>query len=339
MISIFLDTNILFSRSTDFTTAGFLANLKDLASEIEVNDIYDKVQLVIPRLVLEELKVKQIESHDELAQKFKNVRFTEAKIDICENYCLNASSIFDAAEKEMLEFATVKIMIEDYPSDSSLSGIIERAVKKQPPFEGKGKESDKGFKDAIIWESVLAFKRRNRQDTILLFSGDQRITDNYLKKEYKDLFGDEIFLIQRKDANSFNELISQVLSCLDTSTKQITHAQELKNQLLSVICDDLIEPLYLDSLYHYRDLDWEVFGTSIKKVEIVDTVDEDDRISYSVLITLCFQFVDREGTKIEEKIPCSFEFIYSLSDNYFYLTSYAMPDGGIETLATPLEIE
>ena len=44
MISVFLDTNILFSRSTDFTIAGFLSNAESLIGEIEVNDIYDKVQ-------------------------------------------------------------------------------------------------------------------------------------------------------------------------------------------------------------------------------------------------------------------------------------------------------
>ena len=64
MISIFLDTNILFSRSKDFTSVGFLQNLEEIVGAIEVNDLYNDVQIIIPRIVIDELKMQQQESYD-----------------------------------------------------------------------------------------------------------------------------------------------------------------------------------------------------------------------------------------------------------------------------------
>lgn len=339
MISIFLDTNILFSRSKDFTIAGFRENLENIIAEIEVNDVYDKVQIVIPRLVLEELKMQQFEAHSELAAKFKNVRFTNQAIEISHDYYSKVCDIFSAAEEEIVQSSTVTVLIEEHPPGTALWGIIKRAIQKVPPFEGRGKESDKGFKDAIIWESVLEFKRHHPQNTVILFSGDKRIADEFLQNEYHQLFGEDIFLLQRKDTNSFDELIRQVLSLLNEKQMETTHDQELKEQLLHLICDDLVEPLYLDALYHYHDIDWEVAGATIENVTIEDAIDEDDTVAYSVLVTLCFHFKDKDELQMTDVMPCAFEFIYSLTDSCFYLNSFALPDGNIENLIPPLEIE
>ena len=48
MISVVLDTNLLKSGSTDFTVVHFVNKLNDIIGEIESNDLYDKVQILIP---------------------------------------------------------------------------------------------------------------------------------------------------------------------------------------------------------------------------------------------------------------------------------------------------
>ena len=45
----------------------------------------------------------------------------------------------------------------------------------------KEKESDKGFKDALIWESLKEYKKKNVKDTIVLYSKDKRIVDIFLQ--------------------------------------------------------------------------------------------------------------------------------------------------------------
>ena len=71
--------------------------------------------------------------------------------------------------------------------------MIQRAIKKDPPFEAKEKESDKGFKDALIWESLKEYKKKNVKDTIVLYSKDKRIVDIFLQKEYKEIFAGETY--------------------------------------------------------------------------------------------------------------------------------------------------
>lgn len=47
--------------------------------------------------------------------------------------------------------------------NNRFESIVNRAFSKLPPFEGKDKKSDKGFKDAFVWESVLEFALKHLQ--------------------------------------------------------------------------------------------------------------------------------------------------------------------------------
>lgn len=84
-----------------------------------------------------------------------------------------------------MSFGSVKFEIVPYPPENSLQNIIKRSLERRAPFEGKDKKSDKGFKDVILWESILEYKRSNKLDTILLFSADKRICDISLRNEFK----------------------------------------------------------------------------------------------------------------------------------------------------------
>lgn len=49
-------------------------------------------------------------------------------------------------------------MIEmNIATNQRFDSIVDRAFEKKPPFEGKDKKSDKGFKDALLWESIFEF--------------------------------------------------------------------------------------------------------------------------------------------------------------------------------------
>lgn len=59
---------------------------------------------------------------------------------------------------------------------------MERAFSKLPPFGGKEKNSDKGFKDVLIWESILEFTAQHENANIIFYTKD---------KGYKDVLVDE----------------------------------------------------------------------------------------------------------------------------------------------------
>ena len=90
-------------------------------------------------------------------------------------------------------------IVEIMPISCKLDSIIERAINKRQPFEGKEKQSDKGFKDAVIWESLLQYKRNNPGNKLVYYSCDKRFSDE-LKIEYKKIFNEEIEIISTEEA-------------------------------------------------------------------------------------------------------------------------------------------
>ena len=72
------------------------------------------------------------------------------------------------------------------PSDDRFKGIVKRAFDKAPPFGGKEKNSDKGFKDALIWESILEFVLLHRQADIIFYTKDNGFKEKLIE-EFKIL--------------------------------------------------------------------------------------------------------------------------------------------------------
>lgn len=68
---------------------------------------------------------------------------------------------------------------------------------KSPHFEGIDKKSDKGFKDALIWESILEFKAKCSEYEVILYSRDGLFND-VLAEEYNYLFRDDLILLNKE---------------------------------------------------------------------------------------------------------------------------------------------
>ena len=75
MISVVLDTNLLKSGSTDFTVVHFVNKLNDIIGEIESNDLYDKVQILIPQIVIDELYEHQKKAYLDKYSSIKSCKF------------------------------------------------------------------------------------------------------------------------------------------------------------------------------------------------------------------------------------------------------------------------
>ena len=55
MIDVFIDTNVLYNRNEQLDKALFVTKSKEIIEEIEANDIYTEIKLLLPRMVLNEL--------------------------------------------------------------------------------------------------------------------------------------------------------------------------------------------------------------------------------------------------------------------------------------------
>lgn len=58
------------------------------------------------------------------------------------------------------------------PDETTLAKIIDRVHKKLPPFSSVDGASDKGFKDTLIWISLLNYFRDNGEDEIIFVTND-----------------------------------------------------------------------------------------------------------------------------------------------------------------------
>ena len=327
MICVFLDTNILHSKSTDFTKARFAEKLEELISEIEVNDLYTYVKLVIPQLVISELRKQQIDDCSDTVKNLKKTKVTSQVIDLPVDYEKTCDAVFDDT-LDSLHDGNVKVDIAPYPPNEALQGLIQRVISKSPPFEGKDKESDKGFKDALIWESLLDYKKRNTKDVLVLYSKDKRITDTLLEKEYKELFNEEVHMVFRDDPNSHKKLLDKLRKLSDVEEELATFSQELRDRLVVLIQNIswvyLVEP---DKVYETDDEEITVTDCSVTGITITEEVEEDDVTTFYLELKVSYDYRDTYGGSGTIEADCNAIANYSLSADKFYFQGAEGPDG------------
>ena len=328
MICVFLDSNILHSKSTDFTKARFAEKLEELIGEIEVNDLYTYVKLVIPQVVISELRRQQIDDCSDAVRTLRKTTVTEQIIELPQDYEKICDSVFDGT-LDALHDGTVVVDIAPYPPNEALQGLIQRAINKNPPFEGKEKESDKGFKDALIWESLLDHKRHNAKDVFVLYSRDNRITDAFLAKEFLKLFGEEIHMVYRSDPNSHRQLLDKLRELSDVEEERATFSQQLKDRLIAAVkvlpTEYFAEP---NKTYRVDGEQLTFDDCSINGVVITDEIeDHDDIITFYVTLKITYDFRDIYGGFGSMDFDCKAIVNYSLSTDKFYYQGNEDPEG------------
>lgn len=67
------------------------------------------------------------------------------------------------ADKQFLDWlATNDIRIIPVGEEVYFTQIVNDAIEKKSPFEGKEKQSDKGFKDVLIFYSMMSYAKKNK---------------------------------------------------------------------------------------------------------------------------------------------------------------------------------
>jgi PIN domain len=329
MVSIVLDTNVLFSKEQDFTKALFGERLTEIIDEIESNDLYETVKVLIPQIVLDELLIQQIESYEETFNKIKHAKFHNFNIEYDNDYESKTRELF-LKKLEDIRHSLVKVAILPYPKNESLESIIKRAVQKKAPFEGKTKESDKGFKDVILWETLLEYKMEQATNTVILFSGDGRMCDSSLSEEYNSKFNDTVYLI-KKDSNLKNK---DLFDCIEDLTKRKIKplfSQQLELRLLNLINEENIGYLFINDKLEFGTQVFRCMSMKIISKEITYARDkiENYRISFTINIVVNCVLknespVDNNSKDglLEETLTSELEVDYSFNTDTFYLREY-----------------
>lgn len=178
-------------KKADFTSFSFNSTYENIIDMINQLDIYSQVVLVIPSVVWGELEQQIIEKHDELISKYintiKNKAFPEYSIK--ENPPIDYSEYIKTKIKKYkndIQQGMSEVIEIQNASNSRFRSIIDRAFGKRPPFEGNDKKSDKGFKDALLWESILEFALNQPKSEIIYYSKDNAFGE-FLIQEFSEV--------------------------------------------------------------------------------------------------------------------------------------------------------
>ena len=282
--------------------------LKEIIGEIEINDIYTEIKILLPRMVLNELYQQQLEMFDDLNKRLENVSMPNMQYDRAFNYGEYLETIFKKAIMELKQ-GIVAVEVVDFPASDRLNSIISRAIKKEPPFEGKEKHSDKGFKDVLIWESIKEYKEKHINDIIVFYCNDNLLASNALRKEFKEDFRDEIYIEQK------NALMKRLTTLCNKNETEKTFSSQLNERIENCLSHNneiLYDLLMEDSVWNDGDT---ISDFEVKKVNILNCNDIKihNRILYKVEIEIKMYYAkckDRDMYKIigERQLDIYYDF-------------------------------
>jgi len=197
---IIFDTNKLRINKDEqiyYHTFNFNNEINSLNAKIERLKIEDSVGLYIPEIAIKELK-KQVlsvfaDDKRKLNESKKKLRPIIEQVDLVripDDFNISAK-ISEEIDKAIIRH---KMIVLISPKDDKLvnmyNNITDRAIEKIAPFCGK---SDSGFKDAVIWETILN-QDYSSIDQIFFVTKDGGFTDS-CAKEFKSKFKGKEFKI------------------------------------------------------------------------------------------------------------------------------------------------
>lgn len=274
---IIFDTNVI--RCTDDLKRLINSNISDLYDFLCESKIMDDVIICVPEIVIDEIIKGKLEKVQEAEQKFIDLG-SKLKFLKCDyNVGFNLEEYEDTIRKELFEIIA-NYHVEIIPNHSGdIKIIIDRALSKKFPFQN----SDRGFKDTIIWLSVLDDVGKNKDVNYIIITDNTSDFDPIdLKEEFSDCSTGELFVCK-----SPAEIKEQLDYAFDLKLK----IKEIKDNISEIGLDDsiIISIIsYLNSLsYEYTDLSKNVriekIGYIGHKIIDIDKIKKDE---YKITIEL-----------------------------------------------------
>ena len=189
MDAVFIDTNSV--RNTE--ASSFFGNIS------EYERIADLVQILIPTMVIEEIKRQKRRHLKSQLDKFCDNYFAVEHFNIGQNKEEKDEllKLIDDKIKDLYNNANDEISHIEYDmeSDGKLVKIKELAIKNIPPFEA---DSDKGFKDSYIYLTVLEYLE-TAQDDVFIITNDARLKEAFKETKVKTLSNVQEYFSYREE--------------------------------------------------------------------------------------------------------------------------------------------
>lgn len=192
---IVFDTNSL--RSTEagkvsYSSFSFGKSYDSIYEFIKESKIEDFVSLAVSTMVISELKNQKQRQYKEDIQQLKDIvkRLTglphipSGLINIPDENFDCGSYIEEKAKKYIHESNINTLEYKDEHAPIMLKNMLEKVVgneNSKSPFARSGKFNDAGFKDSVIWETLMHYEKVSEFDKVIFFSKDGDYKDNCIE--------------------------------------------------------------------------------------------------------------------------------------------------------------
>lgn len=216
---IVFDTNSLRSTEAGEVAYSFFAfgrPFQMVEDFILEKDLNEDIHVAIPTWAIEELKdQKQIQYKKDIAEFEKLATRLSGMPHISEiaipNSDFDCSAYIQQKSEEFLGTKDIKLMgIPEAIANTVLQNMMQRVMKEERakhPFvhakRGNKTYKDAGFKDNLIWESLLHFPEVENYDKVIFLTGDSDYTN--CKEEFSEKWNKH-FTIVADENNAIAEI-------------------------------------------------------------------------------------------------------------------------------------
>jgi len=213
----------------------FILQYKDL---VEVVSILEKeFSVYVPQVSIEERLSQHYvdlrERYGEL-EGFQKKHEDIARIELTKTFDEKYKTLKNAVNKKYTDLFQKKII--PFTKDAvTFEAIWDRVHKKEPPFRTAKGASDKGFKDALLWLSIIRFFKESGEGEVVFLTNDNNFLDNatMLEQEFKNATKKEISI---KNNKHYEFVIgkSEEVSVAPV-VRPIANVQELRKKIVNTI--------------------------------------------------------------------------------------------------------
>jgi ribosome-associated protein YbcJ (S4-like RNA binding protein) len=224
--TIVLDTNFIISHRADF-----------LDIHKKLSETYD---VFVSDISIQE-RISQ--AYIELKNKYNNIEKFRTEYSGFVEVIIKRSfeEIYESRKNKIRmnyqEFFVDNI-IKFSANENSLNLIMDRVLKKIPPFSTAENASDKGFKDTLIWLSLLEFFKEKGGDNVIFVTDDKVFRNNSdeLCKEFAIYTGKKIEIKENNFFETSTEENEKTKADISKPLPDVTLLRKNIQDKISALC-------------------------------------------------------------------------------------------------------
>ena len=275
---IVFDTNMLremLGKEVAYNKFSFGKAYEELNSFINENGLTNDVVLTVSTMVIEELKNQKKRAYLQDINDLKEiVKRLEGLPHIAENSITVPDENFDCeifveenAKRFIEENGINTLVYKEEHSTSILSNMIKKVAtvdKQKSPFAISGNYKDAGFKDSIIWETLMHFEKVEEFDKIIFLSKDGDYKENCID-DFKSKWNRHIKIEKDK-----NNVIAELKTDYELYIKE--------RAIYDFAQTDYFKDYLFDGLKTKTEICFEAANFKIENFEIEDTCTNVERM-------------------------------------------------------------